>query len=58
MIFAVVATFADQNGGYRAGMIAGAVLLIGAFCTSFLIPRPESLPDTIAAEDAARKKVQ
>lgn len=58
VIFAVVATFADQNGGYRAGMIAGAVLLIGAFCTSFLIPRPESLPDTIAAEDAARKKVQ
>ncbi|OHF36125.1 MFS transporter [Corynebacterium sp. HMSC074A01] len=52
VIFAVVTSFADQGGGYRAGMIAGLVLLIAAFCTSFLIPRPQDLPDTIAAEEA------
>ena len=54
VIFAVVTSFADNGGGYRAGMIAGLVLLIAAFCTSFLIPRPQDLPDTIAAEEAAR----
>lgn len=54
VIFAVVTSFADQGGGYRAGMIAGLVLLIAAFCTSFLIPRPQDLPDTIAAEEAHR----
>ena len=50
----MVTSFADNGGGYRAGMIAGLVLLIAAFCTSFLIPRPQDLPDTIAAEEATR----
>lgn len=36
-------------------MIAGLVLLRGALAASFLIPRPETIPDTIAAEDCAAK---
>ena len=56
IIFAAATTFASSGGGYRAGMIAGAVLLLGALATSFLIPRPETIPDTIAAEDAAAKR--
>lgn len=56
IIFAAATTFAGDGGGYRAGMITGAVLLLGALATSFLIPRPETIPDTIAAEDAAAKR--
>lgn len=56
IIFAAATTFAGSGGGYHAGMLTGAVLLCGALATSFLIPRPETIPDTIAAEDAAAKK--
>lgn len=55
IIFAAATSFADHGGGYRAGMIAGLVLLLGALAASFLIPRPETIPDTIAAEDYAAK---
>lgn len=56
VIFAAQTTFQAVGGGYRAGMITGALLLLAALSASFLIPRPETIPDTIAAEDAAAKK--
>lgn len=50
VIFAAATTFQAADGGYRAGMVTGLVLLLGAFAASFIIPRPETIPDTIAAE--------
>ena len=47
--------FTATNGSYRAGMIAGAILLGCAFAASFLIPKPETIPDTLAAEDVAAR---
>lgn len=47
--------FTATNGSYHAGMIAGAILLGCAFAASFLIPKPETVPDTIAAEDMAAR---
>ncbi len=47
----VFAVFGATGGSYRAGMIAGAILLCCAFASSFLIPKPETIPDTLAAED-------
>ena len=51
----VFAVFSALDGSYRAGMIAGAVLLVCAFAASFLIPKPETVPDTLAAEDLAAR---
>lgn len=51
----VFAVFSALDGSYRAGMIAGAVLLACAFAASFLIPKPETVPDTLAAEDLAAR---
>lgn len=51
----VFAVFSALDGSYRAGMIAGAVLLACAFAASFLIPKPETVPDTLAAEDLSAR---
>lgn len=51
----VFAVFSALDGSYRAGMIAGAVLLACAFAVSFLIPKPETVPDTLAAEDLSAR---
>lgn len=51
----VFAVFSALDGSYRAGMIAGAVLLACAFAASFFIPKPETVPDTLAAEDLAAR---
>lgn len=51
----IFAVFTATGGSYRAGMIAGAILLGCAFAASFLIPKPETVPDTIAAEDLAAR---
>ncbi|SDR83283.1 MFS transporter [Corynebacterium timonense] len=50
VIFAAATTFQAAEGGYKAGMITGLVLLVFALAASFLIPRPETIPDTLAAE--------
>lgn len=57
ILFAVATIFADSDGGYAAGMIAGAILLAAAFLTSFLIPKPETISDTLAAQ-AAREEIR
>lgn len=51
-LFAVVSMFKDADGGYAAGIIAGAIIAAIAFCTSMLIPKPETIDDTVAARDA------
>ena len=51
-LFAVVSMFKDGDGGYAAGIIAGAIIAAIAFCTSMLIPKPETIDDTVAARDA------
>ena len=51
-LFAVASMFKDADGGYAAGIIAGAVIAAIAFCTSMLIPKPETIDDTVAARDA------
>lgn len=51
----IFAVFTATDGSYRAGMFAGAILLGCAFAASFLIPKPSSVPDTIAAEDMAAR---
>lgn len=51
-LFAVVSMFKDADGGYAAGIIAGAVIAAIAFGTSMLIPKPETIDDTVAARDA------
>lgn len=53
ILFAVATVFAEGGGGYAAGMVAGAVLLVLAFCTSFLIPRPETVSDTLKGSENA-----
>ena len=52
ILFAVATIFADNGGGYIAGMVTGAILLVCALATSFLIPRPETISDTLAAQAA------
>ena len=52
VLFAVATIFADNGGGYIAGMVTGAILLVCALATSFLIPRPETISDTLAAQAA------
>ncbi|QGU06102.1 Antiseptic resistance protein [Corynebacterium occultum] len=54
ILFAVFTFFADTDAalGFRAGMGTGAVILLLAFLTSFLIPRPESLSDAVGEEAA------
>ena len=49
VLFAVATIFADNGGGYIAGMVTGSILLVCALATSFLIPRPETVSDTLAA---------
>ncbi|WP_257182908.1 uridine transporter UriT [Corynebacterium cystitidis] len=56
VLFAVATIFVDHGGGYVAGMITGAVLLVAAFLTSFLIPKPETISDTLAAQAARENK--
>ncbi|WP_293954527.1 MFS transporter [uncultured Corynebacterium sp.] len=56
ILFAVATAFGDSNGGYAAGMWAGVVILVLAFLCSLLIPRPESITDTVAAKNLAEEK--
>ena len=51
VLFAVSGSF---EHGYRAGMIAGVIILLAALALSFLIPRPESIDDTVAAVNARK----
>ncbi len=51
ILFAITTLFADNGGGYAAGITAGAVIVSLAFLTSFLIPRPETISDTLAAKE-------
>ena len=44
-------TTAATAAGYSGGILTGAVILVAALLTSFLIPRPESLTDNAAAAD-------
>lgn len=53
ILFAVATSFGDSNGGYAAGMWAGVIILALAFLCSLLIPRPESITDTVAARNLA-----
>lgn len=53
ILFAVATAFGDSNGGYAAGMWAGVIILVLAFLCSLLIPRPESITDTVAAKNLA-----
>lgn len=55
ILFAVATAFGDSNGGYAAGMWAGVVILVLAFLCSLLIPRPESITDTVAAKNLAQE---
>ncbi len=57
ILFAVATAFADSNGGYAAGMWAGVIILAMAFLCSLLIPRPESITDTVAARNAATQSL-
>ncbi|MHA2789447.1 uridine transporter UriT [Corynebacterium sp. S7] len=52
ILFAVATIFVENSGGYAAGMTAGAILLALAFVTSFMIPKPETISDTLAAKAA------
>ena len=51
VLFAVSGSF---EHGYRAGMIAGVIILLAALALSFRIPRPESIDDTVAAVNARK----
>ncbi|MCS5479940.1 MFS transporter [Corynebacterium sp. YIM 101645] len=53
ILFAVATSFGDTGGGYAAGMWAGVIILALAFLCSLLIPRPESITDTVAARNLA-----
>lgn len=53
ILFAVATSFGDTNGGYAAGMWAGVAILVFALLFSFLIPKPESITDTVAAKNLA-----
>ncbi len=53
ILFAVATIFADNGGGYAAGIMAGAIIVGLAFLTSFLIPNPETITDTLAAKEKA-----
>ncbi len=44
-------TTAATAAGYSGGILTGAVILVAALLTSFLIPRPESLTDNAAAAE-------
>lgn len=52
ILFAVSTAFVDSAGGYRAGIFAGAIILACAFFSSLLIPKPETISDTLAAQKA------
>ncbi|MDO4630802.1 MAG: MFS transporter [Corynebacterium sp.] len=52
ILFAVATAFQDSHGGYAAGITAGAIILALAFATSLLIPKPETIDDTVAAHEA------
>lgn len=54
ILFAVFTFFAENDAalGFRAGMGTGAVILLLAFLTSFLIPHPETLSDAVGDETA------
>ena len=54
---AVATAFGDSNGGYAAGMWAGVIILALAFLCSLLIPRPESITDTVAARNLAEESL-
>ncbi|RNE49568.1 MFS transporter [Corynebacterium alimapuense] len=53
ILFAVATIFADNGGGYAAGMIAGAIIVGLAFISSLFIPNPETITDTLAAQERA-----
>lgn len=53
ILFAVATSFGDNNGGYAAGMWAGVIILAAAFLCSLMIPRPETIKDTVAAKNLA-----
>lgn len=52
LLFAVFTAFSatDPVIGYRAGIATGAVILLLAFVTSFLIPKPETLDDVLSQD--------
>lgn len=53
LLFAMSTLFAagaDAGAGYQAGIFTGAGILVLAFLTSFLIPRPESRDGTTSAD--------
>lgn len=58
ILFAVSTAFSDNDGGYAAGMWAGVIILVLAFLCSLLIPRPESITDTVAAQVQAEEAAQ
>ena len=58
ILFAVSTAFSDNGGGYAAGMWAGVIILVLAFLCSLLIPRPESITDTVAAKVQAEEAAQ
>lgn len=54
ILFAVFTFFAEMDpaAGFRFGIGTGAVILLFAFLTSFLIPKPETLSDAVSDETA------
>lgn len=58
ILFAVSTAFSENGGGYAAGMWAGVIILVLAFLCSLLIPRPESITDTVAAKVQAEEAAQ
>ena len=58
ILFAMATLFADNAGGYAAGITSGAVILGLALLMSFLIPVPETITDTVAAAQARELQEQ
>ena len=46
ILFGVAGSF---NSGYHAGLVTGCIILAAALAMSLLIPKPESIGDTVAA---------
>lgn len=58
ILFAVATLFADNSGGYAAGITSGAIILGLALLMSFVIPVPETITDTVAAAKAREQQEQ
>ena len=46
ILFGVAGSF---DSGYHAGLVTGCIILAAALAMSLLIPKPESIGDTVAA---------